>query len=463
LDELDFNQSNDIQKYYHLIRLLKGLNLDFQEKFIFQADLTTSKINLSIDETLKNDIKDAMYFVDKVTNKNENINLTNFKKSFYDRYENRLMPLTLALDEEIGLGYPINMYKSGMNELIEGLNFAGESKKDNKAISVLDGLILKKMIECKMNNTNIIEIFENEISGFSSDWDIHPETFSTIAQIVNLNNSRKIIFESLFASSSANVLGRFCHSNPDIDLFVKKIVSYEQDANSDKILAEIVHLPENRVGNILLRPSMREHEITYLSNSSKNPEFQINVNDILIGIRNDKLILINKSDGKEISPYLGNAHNHSSSTIPVYRFLCDMQHYKIKSDVFFDYSFLMREFSYVPRIIYKNVILSTMKWSTQSDYLLKIKNDKKEDPKIIKSITEWRKMHGIPQYAYFVNGDNKLLINFCNINCINVLFTEIKSKPSFFLEEFLFDDGKISINENNEQFVNELVFSFFKN
>jgi hypothetical protein len=463
LDKIDLAESNDMQRYYEIIQVIKSLNLDFQEKYVFQTDLTIPDIDLCIDETLKNDLLDAFNFINNITHLKENQDLANFKKAFIDRYEAREMPLTLVLDEEIGLGYPINTYKSGLNVLIEDLTFVSGTGNNDRIISKMDKLLLQKTIDAKIKNDRTIEIFEKDIADFKSDYNGLPDTFSVISQIVKINNVRKVMAESIFSCSSASILGRFCNSNPEINSFVNEISEYEQDLNQDKIMAEIVHLPENRVGNILLRPSIRKYEIPYLSTSTKETAFQINVNDIVIAYRNDKLVLINKSDGKEILPRLCNAHNFKMSMIPVYRFLSDMQFNKIKTNVYFDYSFLLEQFSYSPRILYKNIVLSTRKWVVMASEVNEIKNNKKGQELLVGNFTKWRAELDIPQYAYFVSGDNKLLINFCNTTSINVFFTEIKSRSSFMLEEFLFDSKDISLNENNEQFVNEVIFSYYKN
>ena len=462
LDKIDLSTSNDMQRYYEIIEMIKSLNLDFQEKYVFQTDLTIPEVDLSVDDTLKDDLLDAFNFINTITHLKENQNLANFKKAFLDRYETREMPLTLVLDEEIGLGYPINTYKSGSNVLIEDLTFMSGSGNDDRNISKMDKLLLQKTIDAKMKNERSIEIFEKDIADLKSNYNGLPDTFSVIAQIVKIDNERKVMVESLFACSSASILGRFCHSNPEINSFVNEISAYEQDLNPDKILAEIVHLPENRVGNILLRPSIRNYEIPYLSTSAKEPQFQINVNDILVAFRDDKLMLINKKDGKEILPRLCNAHNFKMSMIPVYRFLSDMQFNKVKTNVYFDYSFLMEEFSYSPQIVYKNIVLSTRKWMIKSGEVNEIKISENSQELLIENFTKWRERHDIPQYTYFVSGDNKLLINFCNTTSINVLFTEIKNRPSFMLEEFLFDSKDISMNKNNEQFVNEVIFSYYR-
>ena len=76
-----------------------------------------------------------------------------------------------------------------------------------------------------------------------------------------------IAIESSDNVSAAKLLGRFCNGNADIHNLTKEIVEKEKKCYPDKILAEIVHIPESRTGNILRRPVLRDYEIAYLSNS----------------------------------------------------------------------------------------------------------------------------------------------------------------------------------------------------
>jgi hypothetical protein len=59
----------------------------------------------------------------------------------------------------------------------------------------------------------------------------------------------------------------------------KEIVEKEKKYHPDKILAEIVHIPESRT-NILRRPILRDYEIAYLSNSGES-RLHFDINDLM--------------------------------------------------------------------------------------------------------------------------------------------------------------------------------------
>lgn len=63
-----------------------------------------------------------------------------------------------------------------------------------------------------------------------------------------------IYLRSTGGSSATNLLGRFAHTDQQIYNLVSSIAEREQELNPTVIIAEIVHLPENRTGNILQRP-----------------------------------------------------------------------------------------------------------------------------------------------------------------------------------------------------------------
>ncbi|PZR10002.1 MAG: hypothetical protein DI539_21425, partial [Flavobacterium psychrophilum] len=68
----------------------------------------------------------------------------------------------------------------------------------------------------------------------------------------------------------------------------------------------------------------------------------------------------------------------------------------------------------------------------------------------------------IPTQAYLVEGDNKLLINFENMDSTLMFAAEIKGKINVIMEEFLFSGEAVCQNKQKQGYINEFVFSFHK-
>lgn len=464
LSQLDLKIGNTIKLYIEISTILKSLGVKFNEKYIFQTDLILKTKHNRLSSDINATLYESLLLLNKISSSNENNNLKEFKKSFFERYENREMPLSLVLDEENGIGYPIKPYKSDLNPLIDDLFFKEQSTTSVKNIewSKTHTILLRKVLDSIRDKTRFIELNDNEFNDFPVNWDNISDTFSTISQIISLNGNKKIVINAFTGSSAGNLLGRFCHGNSEINSFITEIVDFETDINSDKIVAEIIHLPEDRLGNILMRPSFRNYEIPYLSKSSKPFENQILLNDILISVRNNKIVLKSKSKNKEILPRLTTAHSYSNSSLPVYHFLCDMQFNDKRCFLNFDWGSLKDEFSFFPRVVYKAAILSTAKWKIPTEKIkeiMKISNNKT----LIEKIKEWCTAENIPQYVYLVEGDNKLLINLFNMQTLNMFFSEIKNINIIILEEFLFENEFICYDDKKEGYVNEFIFSFYNN
>ena len=145
-------------------------------------------------------------------------------------------------------------------------------------------------------------------------------------QIISVKNDKPLLNIRTIGVSAANLLSRFAHLDTEIEKLVKDISRKESELVADGILAEIVHLPGSRVGNILSRPHLREYEIVYLANSDLVEEKKIYIDDLMLSYRGGELVLRSKRLNRRIIPRLTSAHNYYNDTLPVYRFLCDMQH-----------------------------------------------------------------------------------------------------------------------------------------
>lgn len=465
LAELDNDDSNDIDAYLEILDLLKEFNITFNEKYVFQTDLIIGHNQNTLNEDLANNIQEGLALINKISStKRNNTDLSEFKKAFYERYETKEISLALALDQEIGLGYPINSGKGDSNPLIDDIAFSRLGSNDiSSKLSQIDIVLFNKIIEAEKQGDKVIEIREDEVVLLDSNWLDLPDTFSTIAQIAVTENQNMIHLNAFSGASAGNLFGRFCHGDACINKFVEEIIAIENDLNPNTILAEIVHLPEDRIGNVLMRPSLRSYEIPFLSRSAKPGEEQIPINDILISIRNNRIFLRSKKLNKEICPRLTTAHNYRQSNLPVYRFLCDMQSIDKRNVLTFEWnSMISSSLIFFPRVIYKNIILSTSKWKITSDKIKKISTIK-DDLILVEKFDEFIAQYNIPELVYLVEGDNKLLINTSNLSIIKMLLSLIKGKSFFILEEFLFSENTICKDSEGKGFVNEFVFSFYKN
>ena len=229
--------------------------------------------------------------------------------------------------------------------------------------------------------------------------------------------------------------------------------------NPEKILAEIIHLPEARVGNILMRPSFRDYEIPYLAKSNKDSSNQIPLDDLFISIKNNKLFLRSKKLNKEVIPHLTNAHNYYRSTLPIYQFLCDMQTQNTRKGFYFDLSHMGNNRSFIPRVEFENLILHRAKWRLKKEDISSLLNDKKSDS-LKQKILVLRNKFQLPKYALLIEDDKELLINFSNMSSVQVMLDEVKSKPNFVLTEFLFSDETVVKSEMGD-YTHQIVISAF--
>jgi len=265
-------------------------------------------------------------------------------------------------------------------------------------------------------------------------------------------------------SSAVNLINRFCHSNADIEKFVATIIKKEKELiGPDKIIAEIVHLPESRIGNILYRPALREYEIPYLAKESVEKDFRIPITDLFISTKDGKnIILKSRRLDREIIPRLSTAHNFfTPKSLPIYHFLCSIQTYEFKGGVSFSWGATLESSNFFfPRVQYKNVIFSLARWKFKEKHFGDL--PKKGSNDFSSQIEDFRKKYGLPSCVSLIKGDNKLTIDFASYQSAELFVDEVK-KSEFELEEVIeFNKSPLITDENKNVYKNEIVFGFYK-
>jgi len=450
-----------ISNYDHIIQNIKSLGTKHELKFLFQTDMIKPTLNCTLERAVVDDILSGISVLNMLSPMPSKTNLGQFRDSFYERYEHREVSLLEALDTESGIGYLQNQSANDLSPLVEDLimppfqNMAADIKWTR-----VSALLLNKFTDAISNQKDKIEITDKDLQDFEKHWIDMPNTFSAMIRLLTGNEDGNIFISSVGGSSATNLLGRFCHSDNNIYNYVKQITAKEEEINQNAIYAEIIHLPESRTGNILLRPVLRKFEIPYLAKSSVPENFQIEPKDLMVSVRGDRIILRSKKLNKEIIPQLSSAHNYSYNALPVYQMLCDLQTQNLNSSLTFNWGSVINENKFLPRVVYKNIILSLATWNinkVEIEQFLRIK-----DEKLLIPFQKWRRKNKISANVVLKDRDNELFLNLNNLQCIKILLSLVKNRHNFRLTEFLFKSNNTVVKSIEGSFTNEIIISFYK-
>ncbi len=456
--KLDISLENDSTHYEKLYNDIHDVFKEVDKKYLLQVDLFPKTKHNTLHKKIGYDLLKVMPFLNRINSTpHKTTRLNTFKKTFTKRYETREIPLIVALDLEVGIGYNQHIDAKDDTSFLKDFNII--PKQDTtKSISwsKIDTLLFKKLEDIKTTSESIIYLTDNDLIDFPETWNNLPDTLSAMVEILKVNGEELLSLGSFGGASANDLLGRFSSGNSDIKKHTENIAAVEQQINSNSIIADILHLPEARLGNILQRASLSDYDISYLANSLADKDKQIAIDDLYISVKNNRVILRSKKHNKQIIPRLYNAHNYrKEGALPIYQFLCELQTDEKRASLSFNWSAVFTKISFLPRVVYKNIILSKARWKI-------ISKEYNEGVTTLAANNTWRTLHKISQWVLLVEGDNTLPLNLLNTACIELLQNHAKKNKSFILEEFLFTEDLL-VKQGDKGFTNQCVISFYNN
>lgn len=457
-------QEPSVNVFKQILSEIKDVGIPFEEKYLFQLDMGIEPSDVKIGGEIINELQAAMSFLNKITPSVPNEQLNKFRQDFYNRFENREVSLMEALDPEMGIGYPSSINGQLPSPLVDDLMLPQQNGHNISNNNYFQSILLKKMYEMPVCVGYEIIINDKDVEHLSANWNDLPPTMFAFFDIINSDpNNTLIRLKSCRGSSAANLLGRFAHINKEIEELVRAIVAKEQELIPNVIFAEVVHSPEARIGNILSRPHIRDYEILYISDSDLPEDQLILLSDLMLSVKQGRLFLRSKRLNKEILPRLTSAHNYRNSTMPVYHFLCDMQIQSGRFGLFFNLGQqIENEFSFIPRVRYKNTILSLATWIIYIKDIIHLFSTL-DDLKMIDNISEWRTEINMPRYVLMPDYDNELFIDWETPLSVRSLFPIIKNRKSVKFTELLYDmDNLVVKDSNNDAYTNECIVPLYK-
>lgn len=452
--EEPFNPENTINL---ISSLLESLHIPFSRNYVVQVDSFPNFKPNNLSLTVKPAILEALSFLDK--NFGEpifNPELNSFKERFVTRYGENEMPLLKVLDTEIGLGYGKKVNGTGdPNPYINDLNL---EISDERSIHWRrnDAVLLNRLLKSKKEDNNTIQLKDSDFSDSNFIEGHYPDTMGVMFRLVEENEKQKIVLEYANGPSALHFIGRFTSGSDEIRELGKELALFENNSSVNSVIAEVVHLPESRVGNILKRTTLSPYEIPYLSKVCSSDAVEaVYTSDLMVSVINDRIKIRSKRLNKEVKPRMSNAHNYRLDTLPVYNFLCDMQSQDHRNDLSFSWGPLVRDYGELPRVEYNGVILKRATWcfnKKEVDKMLQLLEENNE-----KDLFNWLKEKKIPMQICLVRGDQELDISLEDPVSKDVLISELKKSPETLkiTESFSKKLPNIVTNENGDKMANQ--------
>lgn len=452
------------------VEIEKSFKLKNYDNDFFQVDLKLGNVENKISEKVIEEIINQVEEISSIMPNTIIEDLEFFKMKYSGRFENQEMPITEILDPEYGIGYGnLNNHTIGASVLLGGITNFISSSVPLLRLDAFQNLKQQKLFEALHNGLFEINITPQDIDFIKSSISVPrvlPDSCYIMGSLIGENSTRidagnyKFKLDYFNGPSAATLLARFCHTDHELRQKLKVAIKNEE-IHKDAIYAEIVHSPQPRLGNVIHRPVLREYEIPYLSESGNAKEKCIDINDLFVSVINGEVILRSKRLNRRVIPCLSSAQNFRFASLPIYKFLCDLQHQGIMASFVWDWDGFRRA-KFLPRVIYKKIILSPATWNID-EITLKQYSNFEESKDLSIGLTAFRKEFNVPTKVLLLDGDNKLLIDLDNNKCHDILFKYLQNNQYISLSEsFISPCNCIVQNVNGESYANEIIIPVSK-
>jgi thiopeptide-type bacteriocin biosynthesis protein len=453
-------------RYRVLAGVLKALPAKVDLSRLFQVDMVKPAPGALLGPEVLREAGQVVELLRRLNHPSGRDPLASFRDDFTSRYEGEEVPLVHALDEESGIGFGKGATSGhGGAPLLDGLAFPGpEGAGPTPAWTPLQAFLLDQVLEARDAGRSIIHLEPADLEPFLKGGDRPlPGSFSLMARLAAVSQEAldqgrfKLVFQGFAGPSGVSLLGRFCHGDETLTGLVRAHLAEEEALRPEAVFAEVVHLPEGRIGNVILRPLVRGFEIPFLGRSGAPEDGQIPVDDLLVSVQGDQVILRSRRLGREVVPRLTNAHNFQNRSLGLYRFLCSLQFQGVAGGLGWHWGQL-DAFPFLPRVEVGRTVLTAARWKVEGKSFQEVA--KAEGLDRYRGLDAWREGLGIPRFGLLVEGDNKLPVDFLNLLSVDTFVDMVRNRPRFLLEECCPGPEEQAAVGPEGTFVHELVIPF---
>jgi thiopeptide-type bacteriocin biosynthesis protein len=372
----------------------------------------------------------------------ENPDLSDFRSAFIKKFDRQAVPLNLALDPELGIGYAaLETDKSSVdNNSFRGVfNLTTKITSTNLTLNPLLVFILKKteqhsvvdLADFSTQDNNVVPVLPNSFSILYHKW-----------------NGQTVI-DHIGGCTANALLGRFTLCGSDFECLAKQIAEYEEQANPNIQFFDVAYQAEKHIDNVNRRKKIYKFELPLFNWCDSVDSLQLD--DLYVKIVGGEVILTSKKLRKRLIPRIPTAYNYTRSDLSLYRFLSDLQHQSIRSDLSLPIRNYIPGQSHYARITYKSFILSPEMWLLDKECIEMI--NKSDLHKGIGLISMWLSNNKVSNCFSTGKGDQNLTFDSTKSDDLSAFYYYCRQnhKSAIYLSE-AFISCKTGIKNENGKF-----------
>ena len=424
-----------VTRYREIEALCRELPADPKVGRLFQVDLGRVAPDARLDGSVVDDIGPAIEFLLRCSSDRTQAAkdiFADFRARFVERFGEREIPLLEALDEEVGIGFEaVEPSVADTSPLLQGLALFPADKARSVSWRAAQEVILPRLGEALASGRRMIDLTEADLTSLPPA-DARRLPDACVVALSMTDGGKGIELRGLYGPSGARMLGRFCHLDGQLLAAVRRHIAEEESLVPGAVFAEIVHLPEGRMGNVLARPLLRDYEIPFLGRSGAAKDREIPPDDLLVSVRGERILLRSKRLGREVIPRMSTAHNAAAGSLAPYRFLFRLQNQYSLEGLHWGWGPL-ESLPFLPGIRIGRVILSRPQWRLDRTTIKSLERARGAARlAAVRALCEERRLG---RFVGVVDGDNVLPVDFENVLSVEVFVDLIAGRDVAVLGE----------------------------
>jgi lantibiotic biosynthesis protein len=455
----------DPERYVTIARLLEDLPAAVELPRLFQVDMSKPVTDARLGGAVLDEIVRGVSLLHRTSSRVDDV-MQRFAEEFVRRYGDGEVPLVEALDDECGVGFDRrSMETASASPLLAGIAFPLAGSDEKLPWTARQRFLLRKLEQAWRSGAAEIDLGEGDWKALEQQRPVPPlpDSFAVTAVVRASSHEAlaagefRVYVQSAVGPSSARMLGRFCHGDPALTEHLLRHVRAEEALDPEAVFAEIVHLPQGRVGNVLLRPILRDHEIPFLGRAAVPADKQIPIDDLLVSVGGGSSIVLRSARlGRRVVPRLSAAHSfRGPENLSLYGFLGSLQGWSSSGMLTWSWA-PFDDAPFLPRLTSGRLILSLARWQLGPERLHEL-GAAASGAERFRRAQAMREELALPRFVAVEEFDNALPIDFENVLSIETFAELVKNRPGATLVELPAPPEGLCARGPEGRFAHELV------